>query len=89
MISREKYSASLALRIPAEVFDPVDGEDVRVWSERWLQFFRERDFARGVTVYAPDGGVFFKPVSPEARAIIPVFDRAHAVREWERVHPGR
>lgn len=89
MISRDRYSTSTALRIPAEVFDPVDGEDVRVWSERWLDFFRSRDFARGLTVFAPDGTTFFTPNGENARAVVPVFRRTHAVREWERTHAGR
>lgn len=77
------------LRIPADVFSPASGEDVRVWSERWKQWFRDRDFARGKTVFAPDGTTFFTPAGENARAVVPVFRRTHAVREWERTHPGR
>ena len=77
------------LRIPADVFSPASGEDVRVWSERWKQWFRDRDFARGKTVFAPDGSTFFTPAGENARAIVHVFERTHAVREWEAAHPGR
>ena len=68
------------LRIPADLFSPASGEDVRVWDERFKQWFRDRDFARGMTVYAPDGSVFFAPNGENARAILPVFDRAISVR---------
>ena len=77
------------LRIPADVWEALPGEDGRVWSERWKQWFRDRDFARGKTVFAPDGTTFFTPNGENARAIIEVFRRTHAVREWERVHPTR
>ena len=77
------------LRIPADVWEALPGEDGRVWSERWKQWFRDRDFARGKTVYRPDGSVFFTPNGENARAVVPVFRRTHAVREWERTHPSR
>ena len=77
------------LRIPADVWEAAPGEDGRVWSERWKQWFRDRDFGRGKTVYAPDGSTFFTPNGENARAVVPVFQRTHAVREWERTHPGR
>ena len=77
------------LRIPADVWEAAPGEDGRVWSERWKQWFRDRDFGRGKTVFAPDGTTFFTPNGENARAIIEVFRRTHAVREWERVHPAR
>ena len=77
------------LRIPADVWSARAGEDVRVWSERWKQWFRDRDFARGMTVYEPDGSLFFAPNGENARAIVQVFERTHAVREWEAAHPGR
>lgn len=77
------------LRIPSDVWEAAPGEDGRVWSERWLDFFRSRDYARGLTVFAPDGTTFFIPNGESARAVVPVFRRTHAVREWERTHPGR
>lgn len=77
------------LRIPADVWEARPGEDGRSWSERWKQWFRDRDFARGKTVFAPDGSTFFTPNGENARAIIPVFQRTHAVREWQRTHPSR
>ena len=77
------------LRIPADVWEAAPGEDGRVWSERWLDFFRSRDFARGKTVFAPDGTTFFTPNGENARAIVHVFERTHAVREWRVAHPGR
>jgi len=77
------------LRIPADVWVARPGEDRRSWSERWKQWWRDRDFARGKTVYAPDGTVFFAPNGENSRAIVHVFERTHAVREWEAAHPGR
>ena len=77
------------LRIPADVWEAAPGEDGRVWSERWKQWFRDRDFARGKTVFAPDGTTFFTPNGENARAIVHVFERTHAVREWRVAHPGR
>lgn len=71
------------LRIPADVWEALPGEDVRVWDERFKQWFRDRDFARGKTVYAPDGSVFFAPNGENARAILPVFDRAISVRRGQ------
>lgn len=80
MRRRGTIPESGVLRIPADVWEAAPGEDGRVWSERWKQWFRDRDFGRGMTVYAPDGSVFFTPVSENARAILPVFDRAISVR---------
>lgn len=77
------------LRIPADVWVARPGEDGRSWSERWKQWFRDRDFARGMTVFAPDGSTFFTPAGENARAIVHVFERTHAVREWRVAHPGR
>lgn len=77
------------LRIPSDVWEARPGEEGRVWSERWKQWFRDRDFARGKTVFAPDGSLFFEPTGENARAIVQVFERTHAVREWEAAHPGR
>ena len=77
------------LRIPADVWEARPGEDGRSWSERWKQWFRDRDFARGMTVFAPDGTTFFTPNGENARAVVPVFRRTHAVREWQRTHPSR
>ena len=80
---RAEHVPADSLTVPADVFSPAAGEDVRVWSERFKQWFRSRDFARGKTVYAPDGSVFFEPVSEDARAILPVFDRAISVRRGQ------
>ena len=85
----EREPESDVLRIPADVWEALPGEDGRSWSERWLDFFRSRDFARGKTVYAPDGSVFHKSTGEDSRAIIPVFERTHSVRAWRRSHPGR
>lgn len=77
------------LRIPADVWVARPGEDGRSWSERWKQWFRDRDFARGMTAYSPDGSVFHKSTGENSRAIVPVFERTHSVRAWRRSHPGR
>ena len=89
MRRRGTIPESGVLRIPADVWEALPGEDGRVWSERWKQWFRDRDFGRGMAVYAPDGSLFFAPNGENARAVVPVFQRTHAVREWERTHPGR
>ena len=89
MRRRGSIPESKTLRIPADVWEALPGEDGRAWSERWKQWFRDRDFARGKTVFAPDGTTFFTPNGENARAVVPVFRRSHAVREWERTHPGR
>ena len=83
MRRRDRVLDSQTLHIPADVFSPASGEDVRVWDERWKQWFRDRDFARGMTVYAPDGSLFFAPNGENARAILPVFDRAISVRRGQ------
>ena len=89
MRRRDRVLESQTLHIPADVWEALPGEDGRVWSERWLDFFRSRDFARGKTVYAPDGSVFHKSTGEDSRAIIPVFERTHSVRAWRRSHPSR
>ena len=89
MRRRGSIPESKTLRIPADVWEAAPGEDGRSWSERWLDFFRSRDFARGKTVFAPDGSVFHKSTGEDSRAIIPVFERTHSVRAWRRSHPGR
>ena len=83
MRRRDRVLESQTLHIPADVFSPASGEDVRVWSERWKQWFRDRDYCRGRTVYAPDGSLFFAPNGENARAILPVFDRAISVRRGQ------
>ena len=85
----QEIPESEVLRIPADVWEAAPGEDGRVWDERWLDFFRSRDFARGKTVYAPDGSVFHKSTGENSRAIVPVFERTHAVQQWRSAHPGR
>ena len=89
MRRRDRVLESQTLHVPADVWSARAGESGRSWSERWKQWFRDRDFARGMTVYAPDGTVFFEPNGENARAIVQVFQRTHAVREWEAAHPGR
>ena len=89
MRRRDRVLESQTLHIPADVWSARAGESGRSWSERGKQWFRDRDFARGMTVYAPDGTVFFAPNGENARAIVEVFQRTHAVREWEAAHPGR
>ena len=89
MRRRGTIPESGVLRIPADVWEAAPGEDGRAWSERWKQWFRDRDFGRGKTVYRPDGSVFFTPNGENARAVVPVFRRSHAVREWQRTHPSR
>ena len=89
MRRRGTIPESGVLRIPADVWEARPGEDGRSWSERWKQWFRDRDFARGKTVFAPDGSTFFTPAGENARAIVHVFERTHAVREWRVAHPGR
>ena len=86
---RAEHVPADSLTVPADVFHPQPGENLWDWSERFKQWFRDRDYCRGRTVFAPDGSVFFEPVSEDARAILPVFDRTHAVRQWKRSHPGR
>lgn len=83
MRRRDSIPETKTLRIPADVFSPASGEDVRVWDERWKQWWRDRDFARGMTVYAPDGSLFFASNGEDARAILPVFDRAISVRRGQ------
>lgn len=85
----QEIPESKLLHIPDDVWSARAGESGPAWSERWKQWFRDRDFARGMTVYAPDGSLFFEPNGENARAIVPVFQRTHAAREWERAHPGR
>ena len=85
----QEIPESKLLHIPDDVWSARAGESGPAWSERWLDFFRSRDFARGKTVYAPDGSVFFAPNGENSRAIVHVFERTHAVREWEAAHPGR
>ena len=85
----EREPESDVLRIPADVWEALPGEDGRVWDERWKQWWRDRDFGRGMTAYSPDGSVFHKPTGENSRAIIPVFERTHSVRAWRRSHPGR
>ena len=89
MRRRDRVLESQTLHIPADVFSPASGEDVRVWDERWKQWWRDRDFGRGMTAYSPDGAVFHKSTGENSRAIIPVFERTHSVRAWRRSHPGR
>ena len=80
---RAEHVPADSLTVPADVFSPASGEDVRVWDERWKQWWRDRDYCRGRTVYAPDGSVFFAPNGEDARAILPVFDRAISVRRGQ------
>lgn len=71
-----------ALRVPADVWGPREGESRRVWLERAREWWKSNDFAAGRTVFAPDGSVFFEP-GGEPDALFAVVRHHARVRRGE------